>query len=32
MKDEWINGLTLNHRPAPLPEQERMRALEVKEM
>ncbi len=32
MQNEWIDGLTINHNPAPLPEQEWMRVLGVKEM
>jgi hypothetical protein len=29
---EWIDDLTINHSPVPLPEQERMWALDAKEM
>jgi len=32
MQNEQINGLTINHNPAPLPEQEQMRALNIEEM
>jgi hypothetical protein len=32
MRNEWIYGLTTNHSFAPLPEQERMWALDVEEM
>ncbi len=32
MQNEWINGLTTNHSPTRLPKQERMQALNVKEM
>jgi hypothetical protein len=32
MQNKWINGLTTNHSHAPLPEQERMQALNVKEL
>jgi hypothetical protein len=32
MQNEKINGLGTNHSPAPLPKQERMWALDVKEM
>jgi hypothetical protein len=32
MQNEWINGLTINHSLAPLPKQERMRALDAEEM
>ncbi len=30
--NEWINGLTINHSPTPLPKQEQMQALDVEEM
>jgi hypothetical protein len=32
MRNEQIDGLTINHSLAPLPEQERMRTLDVEEM
>ncbi len=32
MQNEWINGLTTTHSPAPLFEQERMWVLDVEEM
>jgi hypothetical protein len=32
MKNEWINGLVINHNFAPLPKQKRMWALDAKEM
>jgi hypothetical protein len=32
MQNKQIGGLTTNHSPAPLPEQEQMRALDSKEM
>jgi hypothetical protein len=32
MRNKQIDGLTTNHSPTPLPEQEQMRALDVKEM
>jgi len=32
MRNEWIDGLTINHSLAPLLEQERMRALDAKKM
>jgi hypothetical protein len=31
-RNEWINGLTIKHSPTPLLEQERMSALNAKEM
>jgi hypothetical protein len=32
MQNKWINGLTINHRPAPLLEQEQMWVLDVEKM
>ncbi len=32
IQNEWINSLTTNHSHAPLPKQERMQALNVKEL
>jgi hypothetical protein len=32
MQNKQIDGLAINHSPAPLPKQERMWALEAKEM
>jgi hypothetical protein len=32
MQNKRIDGLTTNHSPTPLPKQERMQALDVKEM
>ncbi len=32
MWNEQINGLTINHNPAPLPKQKRMWVLNVKKM
>jgi hypothetical protein len=32
MQNKRIYGLTTNHNPTPLPKQERMQALDVKEM
>jgi hypothetical protein len=32
MRNKWIDGLAINHSPAPLHEQEQMQALDAKEM
>jgi hypothetical protein len=32
MQNEQIDGLTINHSPAPLPKQKQMRALNSEEM
>ncbi len=32
MRNEWIDGLTINHSPTPLHKQEHIRAMDVEEM
>jgi hypothetical protein len=32
MQNEWVDGLTTNHSPTPLPERKQMQALHAEEM